>query len=1304
MHRQSKEFMSFNSISGDEMNLEIHEEVDNNTSSTNVSNTHQFSSNSLSPRNTSSYYNDEEEMYVITRTGKKELLDTNQITNRLRSLINRKIKIPHVNPSQLMLEVSKGLKSGINTYEIDEYAANASASASVTNPYYLKVAARIAIDNHQKNTIRSFVDKMRKAYLYTDQEGNISPLLSAEFFKYVEENQDDLEKIIDYNRDFLLDFFGFRTFQTNFSLKISDKSIERPQDMFMRAAIALHMNTEISKVRKRLNNEIKKIKKTYDQMLIASQDTINNEDMVKNIEEEQNTAIKKIHDKYSTLERLAFEEELRNISETYNLLSQKYYTQASPTYYNAGGRRQQFASCFLLGSGDSRKAIMRTADNISKISKWAGGIGVHVNEWRGTGSRIRSTNGKSSGIVPFLRHYQTDLKAFNQGGRRPGSAAIYLMPHHPDIMKFIELPRNGGNDDDRARDLFTSIWIPDLFMERVKKGEMWSLFDPDRSMLHGKKIDLSQYTGEEYKKHYLELESAKKYTKQISARELWEAMLETNKDVGYPYIVFGDTANRINMQANLGVLKSSNLCVSGDTLILTDNGYTDIKTLTESNEGNHVIWNGFEFSKAQFAKTGVNKQLLKITFSDGVKLKCTPEHEFAIDVNNSFITKTAKHLSIDDKIISHEWPVINGSAEYKHPYTEGVMYVLDSQESTLLTYTDMDNVICFSKNIGCIDINRLNLLTSNRAEYYNKLLVGLPDHNLYELIHSSIHNKITWLAGYLDAIAYLHDNNINEMYNDNGLHIWTIRGNFVKQLLNTLGINIIKSCHESNYMYDYYLSYNDLNKLVSLGLVSHITNILMDKINETKEEITDKTVTVVGIEKLDTFEDTYCFNEPKRHMGIFNGVLTKNCSEIYIYSDANEYGVCVICSIALPMFVLDGYSEEELKLPETDRRELNHEFPRNPYFDFRKFMDVVKVVCTNLNIIVDKTYHPCKETRRGNQRHRPIGIGIQGLADCYLKMRYPFASSDARKLNKEIFEALYFAALTQSTKLARKSYLEIRKECKELDQVTVETYHPNDYKTHYVTYTDVSSIPTKIGAYPSIDWNGGSPYTTGKFHWELAGLKKEDLSGMFDWEGLREHILKFGVKNSLLVALMPTASTSQLLGNNECFEPYTSNIYKRNTLAGEYIVINKYLMNDLYNLGIWNSTIKDYLIATHGSIQHIDGIPDSLKQLYPTVLEIGMDEIIQQAIDRQPFIDQGQSMNWYVDKITKKEWNKYLFKAWEGGLKTGKYYMHSRPAVMPQKFTLDPKKQEEMMKLLEKNKYGTAFMERMHEVCDVCSG
>lgn len=1252
----------------------------------------------LSPKTTNFDSTAEDEvMFVITRTGRREPLDTNQITKRLQTLINRPPKIPHVNPYELMLEVCKGLKSGITTYEIDEYAANASASLSITNPYYLKIAGRIAIDNHQKNTQRSFVDKMRKLYLNVDDDGDIHSLLASDFFKYVEEHQDFIEHAIDYNRDFVLDFFGFQTFIRSYSMRVGDKPIERPQDMFMRTAVDLHMNT-----------------------------------------------------------RDSIEDELQDIKNTYDALSNKLYTHASPTYYNAGANRRQYASCFLLGTHDSREGIMRTADHISEISKWSGGIGVHINCLRGTGAKIRGTNGRSqSGIVPWLKIYNEVMKGFNQGGRRPGSAAFYIMPHHPDIMSFIEINRNGGADELRARDIFTCLWIPDIFMERVRDDEMWSTFDPNRCG------DLSDYTGDEYRKRYLELESKKMYSSQMPARQIWKAAMETNTDVGRLYICFADTANRLFMQKNLGVLKSSNLCVSPDTLILTENGYMNIKELAETNNGKHTIWNGFKLSKAQFAKTGVNKKLLKITFSDGVELKCTPEHKFALfhsyDRPSDYIESTAKNLAVGDKLMKHDFPVLKyGDSDYNYPYTHGFFCgdgTIAYHPTTSVTCSHLVNqgspycghhnhlpivpirsdgkcaAVC-KQQTSFVDLYHEKKQLLQHMEYVS--YAECKTEQRYRLmchddipakftvpIDKSVDTRLKWLAGYIDADGCFAKN--GDAWS---LQITSINKDFlmkVKLLCNTLGVNPLmhlsrdagqsllpdgkggSKLYDTKPTYRLCFSVEDSGALYTLGLQTHRLqwNNKVCPMRSKKQYIK-----VTAIETLEEPEDTYCFNEPEYHMGIFNGILAMNCAEVFLHSNANEYAVCILASIGLTAYVLDGYSAEELQQPVETRRKLNHEFPVNPYFDFKKLIEVVKMTTTNLNHIVDKTFHPLEETRRGNDRHRPIGIGVQGLDDCYAKMRMPFASIEAHKLNKQIFETIYFATTTQSTILARQRYQNYRKQCKEHGHVNIPEYNAENYDVGIKTYSDPSEIPETIGSYPSMLWNGGSPISKGIFHWELAGINPEQLSGMFDWESLREHIKAFGVRNSLTVTCQPTATTSQLLGNNECIEPYTSNIYKRNTIAGEYIVVKKYLMEDLYRLGLWNNNLKDYLLASGGSIQYIDGIPDSLKQLYPTVWEIDQEVLVQQAIDRQPFVDQGQSLNLYVEKLTMKKWNALLFKGWEGGLKTGKYYLHSKAAVTPQKFTIDPTKQDEMRKMIEKNiiKQGTAFLEPLHDICEVCSG
>ena len=865
-----------------------------------------------------------DDIYVITRAGNRELLSYDKITARLEKLIKSDPVIPNVSSTCLMKEVTNSILNNITTVMIDEYTANIAATLSINNPYYLKLAGRIAIDNHQKTTFNSFVDTMKLAYYYKDANGNPSSIICNEFKMFIEEHQTFIGKIIDYNRDFLLDFFGFRTFQKQYSIKINDKAIERPQDLFMRTAVALNYKSKLDI------------------------DTI-----------------------------------LKNIQETYDMLSKKVYTHASPTYYNAGTQFPQYASCFLLGTHDSLEGIMKTATDMSSISKWAGGIGIHVSSLRSTGTRINGTNGNSSGIVPFIRIYESCMSAFNQGGRRPGSAKIYLHMHHPDVQKFIELRRNSGTEHNRVRGLFYALWVPDIFMQRVKDDLYWSFFDPHNCG------DLSNYHSTEYNKRYIQLENEKKYSHQVRARELWELICAVNSEVGMPDILFCDTINKLSSHSNLGTIKSSNLC-----------------------------------------------------------------------------------------------------------------------------------------------------------------------------------------------------------------------------------------------------------------------------------------------------------------------------NEIVQYSSNTEYATCILSSISLPVFVSDSYSKEELEINDLDRRLLNHEFPLYPYFDFAALREVVNVVVRNLNNLIDTTRYPVQEAENGAMRQRSIGVGVQGLDDAYSKMRFPFESESAADLNKKIFETIYYAALSASTKLAKQTYKEYKKQCKQEGSVAIlqSKFEDISWKdASYVVYQNAEEIPQTSGAYPGFLWNGGCPLAQGKFHFELAGKTTSDLTGWYDWESLRSHIMQFGVKNSMLVALMPTASTSQLMSNNECFEPYTSNIYKRVTSAGSYFVIKKYLINDLYNSKLWSNDIKEHLIAAEGSVQYIENIPDSIKNLYKTAWEINPEVIIQQAIDRQPFVDQAQSMNLWIKDFDIIKWNKLMFMAWKGGLKTGKYYLHVLPGSRPLSFTISKDKMEQIEMLKERVKINLASMEQKKDICDVCS-
>jgi len=1155
--------------------------------------------NKLSPRSTR-LLEDDENIYVVNRLGKLEVLDTNRITSRIKSLTNKKPVIRHVNASEITLSVCAGLKSGITTYEIDEYAANKAASMALTNPAFLKVAARIAIDNHQKNTMRSFVDKMKQAYMRTDSTGAINPIINKEFYKFVEEFQDVIERCIDYERDFNLDFFGFRTFQRLYSITIAGKPIERPQDLFMRTAIALH-HTSYGDV--------------YTDMTART------------------TA-------------------LARIKETYDALSTQIYTQASPTYFNAGTNYQQFSSCFLLGTEDSLSGIMKTATDCAQISKMGGGIGVHINNWRSAGMRIRGTNGTSNGVGPFLKIYNSVITAFNQGGRRLGSAAIYLAPHHPDIMTFLELKRNTGSEEMRARDLFYAVWLSDEFMRRVKDGADWCMFDPDECRAYGP--DLSDLYGEEYERHYKWLEENNKYIRKMPARDIWKMIVQCNQETGMPYICFSDNVNRLSNQKNIGTIKSSNLCVSGDTLILTRTGHTSIKRLTETENGRHDVWNGYEFAPAIFAKTGENRQLYLVSLSDGSKLECTANHEFMV-VNNTKVSRVpAERLRSGDTLLTCSMPVIDNYqatiAELNElaalmldvhiefdPHGYHRLAMCDSDAARMLRFKLLSNVVGINVSLDYYDENPTNTIifgtisTADTVDLYN---------------HGFAYKAELW-----DRLIH------NQVYA--GTDRMRLRNNFRQAIIT--------------------------GRLTGSQAYS----------------VRVSSVSVSG------FGDTYCFNEGSLHVGVFNGILAGNCSEIVEYSDANETAVCNLCSISLSKCVIDEYTAAELELPAEERRDLDHEFPVNPRFDFAALMSATKQAVRNLNNIIDINHYPTPETKRSNVRHRPIGIGVQGLADAFLKLRYAFDSEPAAALNKRVFETMYFAALSQSTRMARELYAQYYDTCDRDGVVSIHSYAIDaDYHTYedrITTYTNVADIPRTAGAYSTFLHNGGCPLAHGKFHWELAGLTADKLSGMYDWETLRDHIQQFGVRNSLLLAVMPTASTSQLMGNNECIEPYTSQIYKRTTLAGNYIVINKYLMKDLHDAKLWSNNMREYLLHLEGSIQSIEGLPQEMKDLYKTSWEIKPDVLVKLAIERQPFIDQAQSLNLYMENFSAADFTRVQFAAWRGGLKTGKYYIHTRPAVMPTKFTIDQSKQDEMKRVLESRRVNTEFMEDKKEVCDLCS-
>ena len=808
----------------------------------------------------------EQEMRVLKRNGKYENVGFDKILKRVKSIGNEcKIKL---NYTSFVMKVIDQIYDGIPTTKIDELTAEQCASLSVQHSDYNTLASRIIISNHHRNTDSSFFSAMEKLYNFTDIHGKNTPLISNELFNVISNNKDTFDSMIVHERDYLIDYFGFKTLERAYLMKISNEIIERPQFLWLRVAIGIH------------GDDIAKVKTTYD------------------------------------------------------LMSLKYFTHATPTLFNAGTPKPQLSSCYLLAlEDDSITGIYNTLRDCAQISKWAGGIGLHIHNVRATGSHIRGTNGTSNGIIPMLRVFNTTARYVDQGGgRRNGSFAIYLEPWHADVENFLEMRKNHGDEEMKARDLFYALWIPDLFMERVKTNGDWTLMCPDQCP------GLSDCYGAKFVELYTTYETQGKGKKTINARELWFKIMDSQMETGTPYILYKDAANNKSNQKNLGTIKSSNLC-----------------------------------------------------------------------------------------------------------------------------------------------------------------------------------------------------------------------------------------------------------------------------------------------------------------------------TEIIEYSDSNETAVCNLASLGLSNFVNEDKT-----------------------FNYDKLHEVTKVVTDNLNKVIDINFYPTDKTKRSNMRHRPIGIGVQGLADTFAMMDVPFHSDEAREINKLIFETIYHASMEMSMEIAKDRYMEIQD-----TKNTGGVYAIKQYISLFNDYETKIEKSQFCGAYSTFE---GSPLSQGIFQFDMWDVTP---SSRYDWDILRQNVTKYGVRNSLLVAPMPTASTAQILGNNECFEPFTSNIYTRRTIAGEFIMVNKHLMKELIDIKMWDEQLKNNIIANNGSIQQIDGIPQHIKNKYKIVWEIPMKHLIDMAKDRGAFICQSQSLNLWVEEPNYKTLTSMHFYSWEAGLKTGIYYLRRKAKHQAQQFTIEPTKKTNQ--------------EEEHEVCEMCS-
>ena len=764
-----------------------------------------------------------EHIYVIKRNGERVPVSFDQILNRIRLLSDG---LEHVNPDMVALKVCNQLQDGMNTSQLDEFAAETCAMMQARyHPNYGKLAARIVINNHQKNTPSTLLECTEQLY-----HGKVQ-LVSEEHHELVCQNAPEYEEMIDYSRDFMFDYFGFKTLEKGYLMR-QQKVIERPQHMWMRVAIQLHGA------------------------------------------------------------------DMHHVQETYDALSQGYFIHATPTLFNSGGKKPQLSSCFLLTmDDDSIQGIYKTLGDCAQISKWAGGIGLSIHNIRARGSKINGTNGESTGIVPMLKVFNDTAKYVNQGGKRNGSFAIYLEPWHADIEDFLRLKLNQGAEEDRARDLFYGLWIPDLFMRRMEMNQEWTLMCPSECP------GLADVWGEAFENLYTKYEAEGK-GKKIQAQKLWQMILDAQIQTGTPYLCYKDAANSKSNQQNIGTIKSSNLCC-----------------------------------------------------------------------------------------------------------------------------------------------------------------------------------------------------------------------------------------------------------------------------------------------------------------------------EVIEFSSPTETAVCNLGSLALPKFV--------------------EVFEGVPFFNFKKLREYTRILTRNLDIVIDKNFYPTPETRHSNMRHRPIGIGIQGLADVFAMMRCPWSSEEAKNLNREIFENIYYASVDASNDRA------------------YEIGEDKFLSAHY----GVESAPYSTFA--------GSPMSKGKMQFDMWG-DAPTRTGYLDWEKLKVRVMGTGVRNSLLVAPMPTASTSQILGNNECFEPFTSNLYTRRVLAGDFMVVNKYLVEDLTALGLWTSDVRTQIVANGGSVQGIGEIPADIRELYKTGWEIPQKTLINMARDRAPFICQSQSLNLFLTEPTYAKISSMHVYAWKQGLKTGCYYLRTKAVASAQKFTVEP--------------------------------
>lgn len=1129
-------------------------------------------------------------MKVVKRNGDLEDMCLSKITERLAKLCQpigplARLEVDCVLVAQ---KTCAGLSDGIATSRIDEISSDVAISLTTTDPDYEGLAARILASDLHKKTSPSVLHTFRRLRDFRTDSGVPMPLVSAEVMDAVEAHQRELQDAVNYDSDYDYSYFGLKTLLKGY-LQPKDRPIERPQHMLLRVSLGI-WGPDI------------------DQALA-----------------------------------------------TYSLLARKLYTHATPSLFNLGTCRAHSASCYLMGTEDSIEALAETWKKCCIISKSAGGIGLNVSNVRGSNALIRGTGGRSNGLVPMAQTFNMLTKWVTQGGKRQGALAMYLEPWHVDVYSFIQLRRPQGAEDLRTRNLFLALWVSDLFMERVVGDGMWSLMDPDASP------GLTEEWGDAFRTLYTEYERQGRFVRQVRAQDLWNMILRCQIESGMPYILNKCTSNATSNQQNLGTIKCSNLCVAPDTLLLTDRGHIKIEDLA----GEKVkVWTGTRFAQTTVVKTGKDQPMVEVSLSGYKRIHCTPYHRFEVQTGYTKSSRKvveAKDLQRGMKIVKCSYPTIPGGTHFPSAYTHGFFcgdgtyskpggmpYAQCVLKAADGGYCQRHAAMYGEQSPACgdgrckADVNaRQPLLflykdkiplaqhldirsTSSRVDAQGRvnctLHPSIPP-KFHVPFEADLACRVEWLAGLADA-----DGCVTVVNGNHGLQISSVHVHFLQQvclMLQTMGVDACVSLmrlaadrvlpdgkgqtatYHCQDCFRLLITHAGLAHLVACGFQPRRLRI---DLSMEPQRAARRFTSVVSV-AVAPVSDTYCFHEPGEQHGVFNGVLTMNCAEVMQYSDHHQTSVCNLASVALSRFVRDGA------------------------FDHKHLHEVVQRVVTNLDHMLDVCAYPVDDARHTNLRDRPLGVGVQGLADVFMMLRLPFESAAASRLNKDIFETMHHAALTASAGLAR---------------------------AH--------------GPYPSYE---GSPLSRGLLQFDLWGQADSsgnpvDSSGTWDWGHLRADLKEHGARNSLLMANMPTCSTSQILNNNESFQPVNSNIYSRRTGAGSFTCINKYLVKDLQALGLWGRDVKDEIIRADGSIQGIGSIPADTKELYKTIWEIKQKACIDMAADRGPFICQSQSLNLFLPETSMRKLSAMLMHAWKRRLPTMSYYCHLRPESKNVQVTIAP--------------------------------